>query len=383
MFFLGLMVFAWTAPAMRAQVAAKPLPPCPDVLIINSYSAGYEWSEDALGGIIKTLREHYSDVEPVIQHLDTKRFPIEKREAAILADLVEKNRLRPPRLIITMDDAAFDFIRKYRSQLGGAAMPVVFGGVNHFVPEMLAGQPNITGVSEESDFQGTFDLIRRLTPHTKKILVINTRSESGRASRQALEENLTAAQSGYEFEFYEDWTDEQLIDRVTTLPKDTVGFLLDTAQDVTGRGNYNNLAFTSALSTRSSVPLFINSRPPGQNDWSVSPWLGLGGGMVVASVHGEKVGELAARVLAVERADAIPVVRRSPTVMEVDYRQMRRFGFSLDLLPRGTRVINAPVNFYQINRSRIIWVAVVFVILCAVIIAMFINILLRRRAERA
>ena len=335
-----------------------------------------------ISGVITIIKSKYHEAEPVIQFLDTKRFPIQDREAPMLVDILAKCRLRPPQLIITTDDPAFDFVRKYRAELG-ADIPVIFGGVNRFVPEMIAGQPNITGVSEETDFQGTFALISSLTPESKKILVINNHTESGQASRHALENNLTAAQSRYKFEYYEDWTNEQLIERVSSLPDDTVGLILDSTQDATGRFNYHDLAFTTAISTRSRRPLFVNSRPPGNNDWSASPWLGVGGGMVVAGVHGEKVGELALRVLGGQRADAIPVVRRSPTVMEVDYRQIQRLGLSLSRLPPGTRVTNAPVTFYQVNRSRIIGVAIVFVFLCGVIFSMSLNILKRRLAEKA
>jgi len=335
-----------------------------------------------ISGMTKAIKARYSEAEPVIQFLDTKRFPIQDREASILADILAKCRLRPPQLIITTDDPAFDFVRKYRAELG-PDVPVIFGGVNRFAPEMIAGQANITGVSEETDFQGTFALISSLTPEARKILVINNHTESGRASHQALESNLTAAQSRYIFEYYEDWTNEQLIERVSRLPDDTVGLILDTTQDALGRFNYHDLAFTTEICTRSRRPLFVNARPPGNNDWSASPWLGVGGGMVVASVHGEKVGELALRVLGGERADAIPVVRHSPTVMEVDNRQIQRLRLSLSNLPPGTRITNAPVTFYQANRSRIIGVATVFVFLCGVIFAISLNILKRRLAEKA
>ena len=52
-------------------------------------------------------------------------------------------------------------------------------------------------------------------------------------------------------------------------------------------------------------------------------------------------------------------------------------------LPPGTKVINEPTSFYRVNRSRIILAAAVFTVLCGVIVALSINLLRRRRAERA
>ncbi len=354
----------------------------PDVLVINSYAPGYVWSDDMLQGLLEVVHREIPAVEPVIQYLDSKRFPDPAREAWLLADVLDKCRQRPPRLIITLDNAAFDFALKHRAELG-PEVPLVFGGLNRFSPEMIAGRSNITGVSEETDFSGTFQLIESLQPDTKKILVIGNRSESSIEKRKAFEGHLASYAGRYEFEFYEDWTSEQLIDRLSRTPDGTVGLILDVTVDIAGHYNYRDASFTQALASRTRVPVFITSRPPGRNDWTALPWDGIGGGLVVAEVHGAKVGELALRVLQGEAAGSIPVVEYSPQRLEVDYRHMRRFGLSADLLPPGTRMLNAPTTFYQINRSRLIAAATIFALLCAIIVVLLLNILQRRRAESA
>jgi signal transduction histidine kinase/ActR/RegA family two-component response regulator len=371
---------ALTLLACCSLLAARAEPP--DVLVINSYAPGYEWSDDMLAGVMGTLREAHAEFEPIIQFLDYRRFPDPQREAWLLEDLVHKCRTRPPRLIITLDNPAFDFALRHRARLG-AGIPLVFGGINRFTPDMIAGQRALTGVSEESDFSGSFRLIRALRPKARHVLVIGNRTVSSLEKRRAFEEHAAALGAGLDFEYYEDWTNAQLVERVAALPDDWVGLILDVTRDAAGENNYNNPAFSEALATRARVPLFLTSRPPGQNDWSQFAWDGIGGGMVVAEVHGRKVAELALRVLAGEDASAIPVVTYSPQTLEVDYRQMKRFGLSADLLPPGTTVINRPQTYYQINRSRLIQAAVVLVALCAVIVVLAVNILRRQRAEQA
>jgi len=365
-------------------VAAPPLadPTRPDVLILNSYAPDYQWSDDEQAGLLAVVRTRFHEFEPVIQYLDFKRFTEPGREAWLIEDVAHKCRVRPPALIITLDNAAFDFALKYRARLG-ADVPVVFGGVNRFTPDMIAGQTRITGVSEESDFGGTFELIRCLTPATRHILVISDQTESGLESRKVFETFAPHHADRYAYEFYDHWTDAELIERVATLPDGWVGLILEATRDAAGRSNYNNADFSKALASRARVPVFLTSRPPGNNDWSIYPWDGIGGGMVVAEVHGAKVGELALRVLSGEDINSIPVVRHSPQRLEVDYRQMRRFGFSLAQLPPGTQVINAPVSFYQVNRARLILAGVVLLLLCAIIVVLSVNILGRHRAERA
>ncbi len=363
-------------------VAQPPPTATEEILIINSYGPGYDWSDDETAGLLRAMMPRYPDIEPVIQYLDAKRFPDPARERALLEDLVAKIRVRPPRLVITLDNAAFDFALRHRAVLG-AEVPLVFGGVNRFTPEMIAGQRNITGVSEETDFSGTFELIRALTPDTTRILVIGNQTESSLEKRRALEAVLPRYADRYSFGFYEDWTNAQLIDRVSTLPAGTVGLILDVTRDAAGTDNYNSAAFSTELATRTRVPIFITSRPPGAHDWSVDEWDGLGGGLVVADAHGAKVGELALRVLAGERADAIPVVRYSPERLEVDYRHLRRLDIPLDRAPPGTLVINAPTRFYQIHRTPLLIACAVFLLLCGIIAALLVNILRRRRAESA
>lgn len=374
-----VLLLGWLSVKVTAAVDESPPP---EVLIINSYAQGYEWSDDQLAGILSMLRTQYPAIEPVIQHLDYRRFPNAAREQWLIEEVAHKTRVRPPQLIVTVDNAAFDFALNHRSRLG-SEVPIVFSGLNRFMPEMLAGQSNITGVAEESDFSGTFELISHLRPRARRVLVICSDTTSSQESRAAFEIHARHHASRYSFEFYDRWTNDELINRVASLPDEWVGLILDVTRDSTGHNNYNNGAFTTALATRSRVPLFLTSRPPGDNDWSILPWDGIGGGMIVAEVHGAKVGELALRVLGGEDADSIPVVPHSPQRLEVDYRQMKRFGLSLDLLPERTSVINTPSTFYQVNRSRLILAGIVGLLLVGAIVILSLNILRRRRAERA
>jgi signal transduction histidine kinase len=354
----------------------------PDVLILNSYAPGYPWSDDEQAGVLSILSKKHREIEPVIEYLDFNRFTDPGREAWLIQDVADKCRTRPPRLIITLDNAAFNFALKYRSRLG-PEVPLVFGGLNRFTNDMIAGQKKITGVSEEFDFSGTFTLIRYLRPGTRHILVIGSQTMSSIESRKAFESFIPRYINHYTFEYFDRWTNAELINRVASLPDDWVGLILDVSRDVTGRYNYNNAEFSQMLSSRARVPVFLTARPPGKYDSSAYAWNGIGGGMAVAELHGAKVGELANRILEGEEADTIPIVRHPPQRLEVDFRQMKRFNLSLDLLPQGTQAINTPVTFYQINRSRIILTAVIMVVLCGIIIALSLNILWRMRAERA
>jgi hypothetical protein len=46
----------------------------PQVLILNSYHQGYEWSDKEQTGLIARLMQEYPTIDPAIEDLDTKRF---------------------------------------------------------------------------------------------------------------------------------------------------------------------------------------------------------------------------------------------------------------------------------------------------------------------
>ena len=379
--FWAVTLFTGTPTEAQNRIP-EPSNTSPNVLVINSYAPGYIWSDEVLEGVLSELRTVDNEIKPVIQFLDFKSFPNPNREQWLIQDLSEKCRIRPPKLIITIDNAAFDFALKYREQLG-AEVPLVFGGINRFVPEMIAGHRNITGVSEETDYSGTFRLIEHLRPAADKILVISNRLPSAIESRKVFESFLPRYSDRYTFEIWDDWTNEELFARLEHLNDDWVVLILDVVSDVNGTENYSNAEFSRALASRPRVPVFINARPPGARDTALDPWECIGGGLVSAEVHGKAIGRMGARILQGEDINANPVIPHSPQRIEVEYSQMKRFGIPLKQLPPEAHVLNAPVTFYQINRSRMLLAGAVFIILLLIIALLSVNILARKRAEKA
>ena len=259
----------------------------------------------------------------------------------------------------------------------------MFGGLNQFSPDLLKGQRLITGVAEETTYEGTFKLIASLCPEARNVLLISNKSANARASRLSFERHQARYQSLYHFEYYDDWTNAQLIERLAKLPDDWVGMILEATQDVTGHQNYNDAEFSRQLTTLTRRPIFINAHATPQNEWAAGTWNGIGGGLLVADIHGERVGEIALRVLSGESADSIPVEPFTAELLSVDYRHLLRFGLEHRELPPGTRVFNEPQSFYRVHLVQIIIVACVILVLVSAVVVLSMNIILRRRAETA
>lgn len=177
----GLLVFlvGFGLP-LEAQLVASP----PHVLVLNSYHAGYSWSDGELQGVLRVLMREFPGLVPRVEFLDEKRQPTSDQLEALLEYIQRKYRDTHFDLIITLDDAALNFAIAHRERFG-AEIPIVFGGVNDYQPEKFAGFSRITGVAEGFDFVGNLELIQRLRPGVKTIHLICDTADSSKQTMAA------------------------------------------------------------------------------------------------------------------------------------------------------------------------------------------------------
>lgn len=114
------------------------------VVWVDSYNAGYEWSDGVEAGIRSVLNP--AGVRLVVKRLDAKRNPAEAavRKAAQAA-LEAIYRIRPG-AVIASDDAAQEFL--VVPFLKDTPQPVVFCGVNWDAAMYGYPAPNVTGMVE-------------------------------------------------------------------------------------------------------------------------------------------------------------------------------------------------------------------------------------------
>ncbi len=116
------------------------------ILSIDSYHAGYSWSDGITRGVQETLKDTGIDLR--IHRMDTKRNTSEefRRQAAIRAKtLIEKIK---PDIVLVSDDNAFNYlVREYYKD---AELPIVYCGLNWDSSVYGAPYKNTTGMIEIS-----------------------------------------------------------------------------------------------------------------------------------------------------------------------------------------------------------------------------------------
>lgn len=129
------------------------------VLYIDSYHAGYEWSDGITSGVENTLAG--SGVELKVIRMDSKRNKGESflQEAALKAK-AEIESFKPDVVIASDDNASKFLIQPYFKD---ASVPFVFCGVNW--DESVYGYPykNTTGMVEVSGVKELVDLLKQFS----------------------------------------------------------------------------------------------------------------------------------------------------------------------------------------------------------------------------
>ncbi|MBN1140725.1 MAG: diguanylate cyclase [Deltaproteobacteria bacterium] len=318
---LGLSFFATGKAA--AAVSVK-------VLILNSYHLGYLWSDGEVAGIENTIKRVLPDAYIAIEYLDTKRVSSEKSSENLFALFRDKYQGWRFDLIVSVDDNAFTFLKKFRRQLFGE-VPVVFCGVNYFKPEMLHGLEKATGVTEIHRIADNVRLMQSLHPGLKKVTVVTDVTVSGQISLQEVKDAIPRFSERLEFEFLEGLPLPELERRLSRLSSGSAVFLLNYFRDQAGN-YYEPEMVMPRISTASPVPVYCFS------EFYLNH--GVTGGIINEGyLHGALAGKIALRVLGGEDPSQMPVVE-GPMNPVFDYRQMQRFGLNISALPLDATILN-------------------------------------------
>lgn len=339
------------------------------VLILNSYHQGMDWTDGQIAGV----REGLNGAHPVqfhIEYMDSKRLT----DAAHLENLhrLFSHKYRGVRLdaIVSTDNDAYDFLRRYRDELF-PGVPVVFSGVNWFQDEQISALSDFTGVVESADHAATVALMLRLHPGTGRIVAILDSTTTGKALRTELEALAEALKGRVGIELWDTFDPEELAERVSSLPEGTLVMLMPYASGRSGRFiSHSDIA--RLISEKSPVPVYAS--------WDFYLGYGIvGGNLTTAKAQGIAVGEMLVQLLGGEKASAIPIRRHLPGNNLFDYRQLARFDIPKSRLPEYSTIINQP--WYESSKAMIWAGGFVALIVVGLAWALVVSLARKRRAD--
>jgi two-component system sensor histidine kinase UhpB len=345
-----------------------------EILILNSYHPGFAWSDDEQAGIIDVFRAKEKNWLPVIEYLDLKRLPDGRHLAELKQLFRRKYQKKKFSVVIAMDNPALEFAINNQAELFRNA-PIVFCGINNYTPSLLKGRSDVTGIAESIDIAETIEVMLRLHPAAREIFVPHDYTVSVLAVRKEIEALVPRFGAKVRFRFSDPLTMEELLKELERLPKDSLVLEIGFITDKSGR----TFGMTEAV-----ILFFEHSPVPVYSAYEQRLGFGIVGGKLLSPrTHGTNAARIALRVLAGEKASAIPVVLESDSQFMFDYKVMSHFGIPLSALPEGSTVINKPVSFYATHRVVIQTALGVIVFMAVVISLLTINIIQRRRSAIA
>ncbi len=348
-----------------------------NIIVLHSYNKGYIWTDKIDEGIETTVRKSIKHPEFYTAYMDTKRFSDTAYLEQYYNVFRQKYRGIHIDIIITSDDAAYQFMLAHGDELF-PGVPVVFNGVNSFSESMfkklmLTRQQRFTGVVEDVDIKKTVDVALELHPNAKHIYVINDTSEVGKALHAQVAQFIPALKGDVRVVFLEDMKIGEIVEQVQTMPKDSLIIFLIFFRDRSGRVFSYDESFR-IIHEKAAVPIY--------SCWDIYNGLGVVGGLQTTGYsQGETAAKLAIRILNGEKPSSIPIIDYSPKQYIFDYIQLERCNIDPASLPTGSILINRPVSFYEINKVRVWTVFSIIIMLVGMIAVLITNIQKRKRTE--
>ncbi|NUP07015.1 MAG: GAF domain-containing protein [Polyangiaceae bacterium] len=344
------------------------------VLVLNSYTPQYKWTDLLTQGIRRELQGVVPEERLLIEYMDARRMADDEVYFEQLFDLyVHKFGVLRPDVLLVADDSALTFALEHREALF-PGVPIVFCGINSRTLDEVEAIPNSTGILEGLAVAENIELIRAIHPDTTRIVLLSDRTSLGagmtRVARALIE---SEPRGGATIEIWDDYVFEDLVERVAVTPPGTVYLMLGIHQDVSGR-YFAWADDTPTLTQRSNAPFYA----------MFGMVLGdgvVGGAMNDPLEHGSDAAALVRRILEGTPADAIAVTPSAEYRPRFDDAQLRRFAIDDSRLPPGSEIIGRKPSFYDQHRALVWSVLLVLASMGVAIVMLFRSTVRARRAE--
>jgi signal transduction histidine kinase len=332
-----------------------------NILVLHSYHQGVEWSDSISEGILSVANKHkYVNVH--FEYLDAKRNFSTEYFQKILELYKAKAQSVKFDVVMACDNDAFEFLLKYDS-LFYPGIPVVFGGVNDFHYSDIQHRKQYFGYVEQADHIGTIRVIKELFPKKKKILVIGDNTISGLKIRNEVQRSVVQFKDSLEFEFFYDFSIDELVSKVSHLDENTAIYLLVVNRDKNGQ----YVSYHQGLSL-----IYENTKAPIFSSWDFYFDKGIVGGKITRGfAQGEAMANLAINIIDNGVKANLPRGARVDDDYYFDYNELSQYGLQLSSNYSKAFIHNKPENKNAIEQALLIIASVLFFIVFVLLAVMY------------
>lgn len=250
------------------------------------------------------------------EFLDRPEFSGAAYEKTMTTYLHDKYAARPPDVIVSVADDAVEFLARNRAELF-PGIPVVHATASQAFLRGLQPLPaDIVGVPMEYDFAGTLAL--RLHPDATRVVVVTGSSARDKGWEARLRQEVPPLAGNRRVDFLAGASTAEVLRRLGDLGNDTVVFTPGYFQDRDGR-IFNPRDAAGAMAAASKAPVY------GPFDTFIGTGV-VGGMMPSFEAMGREAGTIVNRLFAGAAPASLQLPAIMPTALQVDWRQVRRWG---------------------------------------------------------
>jgi chemotaxis protein methyltransferase CheR len=308
------------------------------VLVIYSYHEGLPWERLIDDSLRATLVSKSTEpIELNVEHADRIRYPGDAYLQNFVNLLRRKYSHSKMDVVIGVDDEATDILLKYGEELF-PGVPIVFLSAERKTLQRDSLKPNMTSLLWGPDIQGTVDLILKMLPKTRQILIVTGSSLGDRAVQNLARKTLRGYTNRLEINYLAEVARKDLMEKVERLPEHSVLLYVVFSRDSEGK-SFVPREILSDISRKANAPTF----------GILDTYLGfgiVGGSLLSAEVQGRRCAEICVRIIGGETPmDIVP--ERTRNILMFDERQLKRWGISEDRLPPDSIVRYREFSIWQ------------------------------------
>ncbi|KOA78666.1 histidine kinase [Clostridium botulinum] len=346
-FFAFFIMFSYNTKAFAHEHPQK------RILIINSYDKLVKRSEDILDSIMPILKSSSNSLDIDIEYMNTESFNSDEYIENLYTFYNKKFINKHFDLILSIDDDAFNFLKKYSKSLFPNT-PIVFSGVTNFDKSMLNDLPMFTGITENPAIKETIDVALSLDNNIKNIIILLDDKRSISAPlRKSLNSIIPSYKGKLNFMYLNDTSKLNNKDFIKKHKKNSIVLLLRGFTTTYSKSVFiDNDTFLSPDDF--SIPIF--------SVWETLLDHGIiGGKMLSAKVEGKTLGRLALEILKGKKPKDIPIQKQPQSGYIFDYNMLIKYDIPITLAPKHASFINLKSKSYTIPKM-FIWLFIIFLI---------------------
>jgi PAS domain S-box-containing protein len=268
--------------------------------------------------------------------------------------LLQKYRGQTIDILVAINEETIAVAERTRKAISPDAT-LLFFVVNPRDPNSWLGhKPNSTGVIREVNYLPTLQLALRQNPGTAHVIVVSGSSDGEKADAKLAAEQFRSYEPHLNFRYLSELQFSELASALEHLPPDYIILFLDFVTDARGE-QFIPARILPSISRSASRPIY----------GTFSSLVGagaVGGSVADLGDVGRILGDDAVLVLKGKSPETIPVSTGDFQHFEVDWRQMRRWGFAENQLPKASEVRYWEYSPWLLYRWKILGLAAVLLI---------------------